>query len=394
MNLYKRVCADIDLDAVIYNMNAMRNNIPAGTRIAGVVKADGYGHGAVPVAKAIDEFVSFYCVATVEEAVNLRLHHISKPVLVLAPVPGDEYEDMVSFDIRPSIFTLEQAEALNDTAAVLQKTAHVHLALDSGMSRIGMKLCRESALLAKRISELPNLEIEGLYTHMYRADEKDLTCAEEQVRKFREFLGWLKEEGVQPKICHVSNSAGIIENLGTEFDMVRAGISIYGIYPSDQVDRTKVKLKPVMSIRSVITYVKEIDAGVSVSYGGTFTAEKPTKVATVPVGYGDGYPRQLSNKGYVLIDGKRARILGRICMDQFMVDVTDIPASKIGEEVTLLGQNGADCIYVDDLSALCGRFPYEFTCDIGKRIPRLYHKNGRVVGRKDYFMDFYQDFVE
>jgi len=393
MNPYKRVYAAIDLDAAVFNMNAMRNNIPAGIKMAGVVKTDGYGHGAVPIAKAIDSFVSFFCVASAEEGVNLRMHHITKPILILGPVPGDDYGDVVSFDLRPSIFTLEQAQALSDTAAVQRKNAYVHLAVDTGMSRIGMKPDEESAELALKIAHLPFLEMEGVFTHMYRADEKDLTCAREQVALFKKFLGMLKGKGVEPKIRHITNSAGIMENLGTDLDMVRAGITLYGLYPSEETDRSKLKIKPVMGIKSEITYVKTIEAGTSVSYGGIFTAEKPTRVATIPVGYGDGYPRTLSGKGYVLIDGKRAPILGRICMDQFMVDVTDIPAAKIGQEVTLVGQDGADCIYVEDLSRLSGRFPYEFTCDIGKRVPRVYYRNGKITGRKDYFMDIYQDFV-
>lgn len=393
MNPYTRVYAEIDLDAVVFNMNAMRNNIPQGTGMAGVIKTDGYGHGAVPVARAIADFVSFYCVATPEEAENLRLHQITKPILILGPVCGDAYGELVKQEIRPTVFTLEQAQAVSDCAAIQKKTAYVHLAVDTGMSRIGMKPDRASAAVAARIAALPYVEIEGLFTHLYRADEKDLTCAKKQVETYRTFLGYLKEAGIEPRIRHVSNSAGIMENLGTDFDMVRAGITIYGIYPSAEVDRKKLPLKPVMSLKSCITYVKQIEKGTSVSYGGTFTADRPMRIATIPVGYGDGYPRTLSNCGYVLIDGKRAGILGRVCMDQFMVDVTDIPAAKTGLEVTLLGADGADCIRVDDLSALCGRFPYEFTCDIGKRVPRVFLKNGEIIGRKDYFRDYYQDFA-
>lgn len=393
MMQYRRVYASVDLDAVVFNMNSMRNNIPQKIKMAAVVKTDGYGHGAVPVAKAVSDFVAFYCVATVEEALSLRMHHITKPILVLGPVPGDEYEDMVSFDIRPSVFTLEQAEALNDAAAVQQKTAYVHLAVDTGMNRIGMKPTEESAAVAAKIAALPNIKIEGVFTHMYNADGKDLSSAEKQAEIFKNFLGMLKEKGIEPKIRHISNSAGIIENLGTDLDMVRAGITMYGIYPSEETDRTKIRLKPVLSMKSRISFVKEIKAGDSVSYGGTFTAEKAMRVATIPVGYGDGYPRTLSNCGYILIDGKRAHILGRVCMDQFMVDVTDIPAAKTGLPVTLIGDDGADTIRVEDLSRLCGRFPYEFLCDIGKRVPRVYLKGGREIGHKDYFMDFYQDFT-
>ena len=392
-NPYTRVWAQVDLTALRFNLQSMKDRIPEGVRMAAVVKTDGYGHGAVPVAKEADAFVSFYCVASPEEGLNLRMHGITKPVLVLGPHTGGDYEEMVRADIRPAVFTMEQAKGVSRAAVKLGKTAPVHIALDTGMSRIGMRPTEEDAALAGRIAALPGVKAEGLFTHMYRADEKDLTKAREQVERYRQFLSFLKKEGVVPEIRHVANSAGIMEGLGTDFDMVRAGITMYGIYPSDEVDRTKLALKPLMSLKSHVTFVKTINAGDEVSYGGTFRAERETRVATVPAGYGDGYPRLLSGKGYVLIAGKKAPILGRVCMDQFMCDVSGIPEARTGSLVTLLGKDGEEEITVDALSALCGRFPYEFVCDIGKRVPRVYYRDGEIVGTKDWFSDRYADFM-
>ena len=391
-NPYSRVWAPIDLDAMEFNMQSMRDRIPAGTRMAGVIKTDAYGHGAVPAAGIIDRFVSFFCVASGEEALNLRLHGITKPILILGPYPGKDYGPLVEADIRPAVFTMEQALDVSRAAKQLEKTAPVHIAIDTGMHRIGMEPTEESADLVKEMAALPGIRIEGLFTHLYRADEKDLTIAREQVKKYRDFVKYLADRGIFPEVRHVSNSAGIMELLGTDYDMVRCGITLYGIYPSDEVDREKLDIRPVMSLKATVTYVKEIGPGDEVSYGGTFRAERPMRVATVPVGYGDGYPRLLSSRGYVLIAGKKAPILGRVCMDQFMVDVTDIPEAETGSVATLLGKDGDAEITADELGSLSGRFPYEFVCCIGKRVPRVYYRNGEIVGTKDWFGDRYEMF--
>ena len=391
-NPYSRVWAPIDLDAMEFNMQSMRDRIPAGTRMAGVIKTDAYGHGAVPAAGIIDRFVSFFCVASGEEALNLRLHGITKPILILGPYPGKDYGPLVEADIRPAVFTMEQALDVSRAAKQLEKTAPVHIAIDTGMHRIGMEPTEESADLVKEMAALPGIRIEGLFTHLYRADEKDLTIAREQVTKYRNFVKYLADRGIFPEVRHVSNSAGIMELLGTDYDMVRCGITLYGIYPSDEVDREKLDIRPVMSLKATVTYVKEIGPGDEVSYGGTFRAERPMRVATVPVGYGDGYPRLLSSRGYVLIAGKKAPILGRVCMDQFMVDVTDIPEAETGSVATLLGKDGDAEITADELGSLSGRFPYEFVCCIGKRVPRVYYRNGEIVGTKDWFGDRYEMF--
>ena len=388
-----RVYATVNLDAVASNMRSMRDNLPASTLIMGSVKADGYGHGSVPVAKTIEPYVFGYAVATIDEGIILRRHGINKTILILGVTHESRYEDLLRYDIRTAMFQYEKAKKLSDLALKQGKKAVVHLALDTGMSRIGMKADREHAKEAAAIAALEGIEVEGLFTHFARADETDKSAYEEQYRRYKEFLGYLKELGVKIPIRHCSNSAGIVESLeSNHMDMVRAGIAIYGMYPSDEVDHNSVKLTPAMEIKSCITYIKEIEAGTAVSYGGTFVADHTMKVATIPVGYGDGYVRSLSGKGDVLIHGKRAAILGRICMDQFMVDVTDIPDVQEDDEVTLLGSDGAECITMEELAEKSGGFHYEMICDIGKRIPRVYLKDGKVVGTKDYFDDVFKGF--
>ena len=393
MRPYSRVYATVNLDAVASNMRSMRDNLPASTLIMGSVKADGYGHGSVPVAKTIEPYVFGYAVATIDEGIILRRHGINKTILILGVTHESRYEDLLRYDIRTAMFQYEKAKKLSDLALKQGKKAVVHLALDTGMSRIGMKADREHAKEAAAIAALEGIEVEGLFTHFARADETDKSAYEEQYRRYKEFLGYLKELGVKIPIRHCSNSAGIVESLeSNHMDMVRAGIAIYGMYPSDEVDHNSVKLTPAMEIKSCITYIKEIEAGTAVSYGGTFVADHTMKVATIPVGYGDGYVRSLSGKGDVLIRGKRAAILGRICMDQFMVDVTDIPDVQEDDEVTLLGSDGAECITMEELAEKSGGFHYEMICDIGKRIPRVYLKDGKVVGTKDYFDDVFKGF--
>lgn len=395
MRPYSRVYATVNLDAVASNMRSMRDNLPASTLIMGSVKADGYGHGSVPVAKTIEPYVFGYAVATIDEGIILRRHGINKTILILGVTHESRYEDLLRYDIRTAMFQYEKAKKLSDLALKQGKKAVVHLALDTGMSRIGMKADREHAKEAAAIAALEGIEVEGLFTHFARADETDKTFYREQYDKYLAFLGYLEEYGVNIPIRHCSNSAGIVEDLDSNhMDMVRAGICIYGLYPSDEVDRSRIRLTPVMEIKSFITYIKEIGPKTPVSYGSTFVSDKTMRVATIPTGYADGYNRALSNKGFVLIRGKRARILGRICMDQFMVDVTDIPEAKEDDEVTLIGRDGEEEITVEEMAACSGGFHYEIICDIGKRVPRVYIKDGAIAGTKDYFDDRYEGFEE
>ncbi len=392
MKRYTRVFAEIDLDAVVFNMESMRRNLAPETGLVGVVKADGYGHGSVPVARAIASYVEAYAVATAEEALLLRRHGIGKPVLILGPVHKSHYGSLVEQGIRPVIFTMEQARELSEEAVRQERRADFHLAVDTGMSRIGLDADENGARLAMEICSLPGIRAEGIFTHFARADEEDKSWSDAQLARFLGFVELLEERGLRIPVKHCANSAAIIDMPKTGMNWARAGISLYGMYPSGEVAKEAVPLRPVMSLKSFVTYVKEISPGRQVSYGGTFVAEEPTRVATVPVGYGDGYPRNLSGCGYVLIHGQKAPILGRVCMDQLMADVSRIPDVGTGTEVTLIGRDGPSEIRVEDLAEWGGGFHYEIVCDIGKRVPRVYLRGNEAVGAKDYFEDVYPEF--
>lgn len=392
MKNYSRVYEKVDLDAIRNNMEAMKANLNEGVRMIGVVKADGYGHGSVPVAKAIDPFVWGYGVATPEEGMILRKHGIEKPVLVLGVAPYDSYEALIEYEIMPAMFRLERAERLAELARRAGKTAEVHLAVDTGMSRIGFSVTEEAAEEAAKLCRLPGLKASGMFTHFSKADERDKEPTDEQIGLFETFVSMLSSRGVEIPFLHCSNSAGILDLKRANFDGVRAGISIYGLYPSDEVDRETVRLIPAMELKALVSCVKKIKAGDFVSYGGTFRASREMTVATIPVGYGDGYPRSLSGRGEVLIRGRRAPILGRVCMDQFMVDVSHIPGVREEDEVTLIGRDQKEQITVEELAGKGNGFHYEILCDIGKRVPRVYIKDGQAVGTKDYFDDRYDGF--
>lgn len=387
MKQYSRVCAQIDLDAIAYNMEQMKKRIGENARLIAVIKTDGYGHGAVPIAQMFEDvgYIWGYAVACMGEALVLRKNGIRKPILVLGCVFPEEYEDMVRHEIRAAVYTEEMAEGMSEAAERLGKTAYLHIKIDTGMGRIGFPAAEDSVDIIGRISRLPAVEMEGMFTHFAKADEKDKTYTLEQHRKFV----WMKEQmdkrGISIRYFDCDNSAGIIDFPDMKHDLARAGISTYGMYPSDEVDSSAVDLKPALSLISHVTFVKNVEPGTSISYGGTFVADRKMRIATIPVGYGDGYPRSLSNKGYVLIRGKRAKILGRVCMDQFMVDVSDIPETGFMDRVVLIGRDGADQITVEDLAALSGRFNYEFVCCLGKRIPRTYIRKGEVTGQSDCF---------
>ena len=384
---YSRIKAVVSLDAIAHNFQEMKNNIKDGTKMIAVIKADGYGHGAKAIADLVQDYdyIWGFATATAEEALGLKHHGIKKPILILGIVFEESYEELAAEDVRLAVSSYEEAKGYANAAKKLGKTVHIHLALDTGMTRIGFADKKESISEIKKIAALKNLEIEGMFTHFARADEYDKSPAVVQHKRFCDFADALMEEGIHIPILHCCNSAGIIRMPEANMNLVRAGITIYGIYPSDEVEKDIVKLMPAMELKSHITYVKDVPAGVQISYGGTFVTEKETRVATIPVGYADGYPRLLSNKGWVLIHGKKAPILGRVCMDQFMVDVSEIPDVKAGDEVTLMGRDGEEQISVDTLGELSGRFPYEFVCDITKRVPRIYIKDGKEYGEYHFF---------
>lgn len=387
MKTYSRVYARIDLDAIAYNMEQMKQRIDGHTQIMAVIKTDAYGHGAVQVAQMLEkyDYIWGFAVATLDEAVVLRVEGIQKPILVLGCIFPDQYMEMLDNNIRMNVYTEDMAKEIANMARREGKTAYIHIKLDTGMGRLGFSITNESIEAIARINKLPNVRMEGVFTHFAKADEKDKTFTKKQIREFEYMTKMLKENGVTFEYEHCSNSAAIIDVPEAKFDIVRAGISTFGLYPSEEVDKEAVHLKPALALKSHVAFVKEIEPGTPVSYGGTFVADKKMKIATIPVGYGDGYPRALSGVGHVLIRGKKAPILGRICMDQFMVDVTHIEDASFGDKVTLIGRDGNEYISVEMLGDLSGRFNYEFICDLGKRIPRVYVKNGKIAEQVDYF---------
>lgn len=387
MKAYNRVCARIDLDAVEYNIEMMRRNVREGVKMLGVVKTDGYGHGAVQIAKMLSpkDYMWGFAVATLDEALVLRRAGIEKPLLVLGCIFPDQREDMIKHDIRMTLYTEEMAREVSELAVKMGKQAYIHIKLDTGMSRLGFMIEEETVEIIERISRMPNLALEGMYTHFAKADEIDKSFTEKQIKNYVWMKETLAQRGVTFQYYHCSNSAGIIDVPEANMDLVRAGISTYGLYPSEEVHKDNVPLKPAMELISHVAHVKWVEAGTPVSYGGTYITDRKTKIATIPVGYGDGYPRSLSNKGYVLIHGKKAPILGRVCMDQFMVDATEIDDVKYADKVTLVGNDGDEKLPVEVLSGLSGRFNYEFVCDLGKRIPREFIRHGDIVEQMDYF---------
>ena len=379
INTYLRGYAEVDLDAIVDNMKNMKQNIAPETKMIGVIKTDGYGHGSIPIAHELEklDFMFGFAVATAEEAYNLRDAGITKPILVLGYTFPYSYEKMAEEEIRPAVFRYDTIPELSEAAHKSGKPVKVHIKVDTGMSRIGVTPDEEGLKFVEFVMQQKGIEIEGIFTHFAKADMADKTDAEKQLQKFQNFIRMIREKlHLEIPIKHCSNSAGILEMPEANMDVVRAGITLYGLYPSEEVSREAVPLRPALSLYSHVVYCKTIHKGQSVSYGGTFTAEKDVRVATIPIGYGDGYPRSLSGKGYVLIHGKKAPILGRVCMDQFMVDVSSIPDVKEGDKVTLLGYDGGEQISAELLGELSGRFNYELVCDIGKRIPRVYLKNG------------------
>ena len=380
--LPSRVYAEINLDAMCSNVSqALERMKPA--KLMAIIKTDAYGHGAVKSAKALDEIgVYAFGVATPGEAVELRRAEIKNPILILGYVFEEYFDRMIENDIDLALFDLNTAKLLNSHAEKLGKKARVHIKADTGMGRIGFQPCDESAEIIKGIAALNNIEIDGMFTHFACADSKDKASVNRQIERFTNFVAKVRSEGVSLPIVHCYNSASIVDFDKPLFDMVRCGIITYGLEPSDEVSKTNIKLQKVMSIKSHVAYVKKVGAGFTVSYGSTYVTDKETEIATIPVGYGDGYPRTLSNKGMVLIGGHFAKIIGRVCMDQFMVDVTGLGVSR-GDEVILMGSDGENSITAEEIGALSGRFNYELVCDINKRVPRVYIKNGEIIAVDD-----------
>ncbi len=394
---YERIYAAINLDAVSHNMDMIHKKLSEKTKIMAVVKTDGYGHGAVPIAKELEEkdYMAGFATATAEEAFILRKAGISKPILVLGYVFPYAYEQMIRENIRFTVFRKDMLFQIEQEAKKLQKEAFVHIKVDTGMGRIGI-FPEDSGLdFFKMLMDCKYIKAEGIFTHFAKADYEEKEDAKKQFEKFLSFCEEAEKE-MQIRIPwkHCANSAATLEMPQTHMDMVRVGISMYGLWPSEEIKKDSWNLQPAFSLHSHIVYLKTLSTGEEISYGGTYVTKRETKVATIPVGYGDGYPRTLSNVGYVLIRGKKAPILGKICMDQFMVDVTEIPQVTEGDEVVLIGNSRDETITMEELGDLSNRFNYELVCVIGKRVPRIYYKEGNRCYAKDYFDDYSYDKIE
>ncbi|MBS5518867.1 MAG: alanine racemase [Acidaminococcus sp.] len=364
----RNVWAEVDLSAIAHNVQVTRKALKPGTKICAVVKADAYGHGAVPVATAaLAAGVNYLAVSMTQEALELREAGIMAPILILGTMTEEHEKALVDYNITQTVYDLAVAQELSAAALQENKVAKVHLAVDTGMNRIG---CRpeEAANLAEAISKLPHVELEGMFSHFASADEMDKSFAESQYRKFMEADRAIKDRGIQIPLVHIDNSAGITEMKHTECDMVRQGITLYGLWPSDDVERC-LDLKPALSLKAEVVFVKDVPAGEKIGYGCTYETKAPMKVATIPLGYADGYSRALSNRGYITIRGYKAPVVGRICMDQFMVDVTNVPGVHKGDEAVIFGPGG---VSLDQMAKWVGTIPYELMCLLSTRVPRKY----------------------
>lgn len=390
MNFTRRaVWAQIDLDAAAHNMRQIRKHVGPNVKIAAVVKANAYGHGSVELAKTFAENgADCFAVSSLDEAVELRRYaHIDKEIFILGHTDARRTEELLTYDIEPAVFNLKNAEFFSQEAQRLGKTLRVHIAVDTGMSRVGFQVNEFSVSEIKAIAALPNIEIRGMFTHFAVSDIKDKTFTREQYGHFRWMCKRMEEEGIHIALRHCCNSAAALELPEYYCDMVRPGIIMYGCEPSPDVDIKPYDLRPVMSLRCCIAHVKLIDAGATVSYGRHYTAPSRRKIATLPVGYADGYSRILSGKVDVLYHGHRVPQVGAICMDQCMIDVSGEANVHAGDEVVLFGRQGDSFIPIEEIAAACGTINYEIMCDISRRVPRVYMKNGKVVGREEYLFD-------
>lgn len=373
----ERVFATVNLDNIHYNIRHVREAIPKKTKIMAVIKADGYGHGAVRIAQELSmvDGVWGYAVATIDEALDIIEQGIGKPVLILGYTFPSTIPLAVEYGIRVSLFDMDSAKLLSETALRSGREALVHIKLDTGMGRIGIQPDEQGLEFVKTVTQMPGIRVEGIFTHFAKADELDKKPAKLQYERYKNFIDSLHEMGIDIPLKHCANSASIMELPYTHMDLVRSGIITYGLLPSDEVDPGRIRLKPAMEIKTSVIHVKDVPAGTPISYGGTFITEHPSRIATLSVGYADGYPRCLSDKGCVLLYGRRYPVVGRVCMDQMMVDVTGNDKVKPGDLATLVGVDGDECITMEEFAALSGRINYEAVCDIGKRVPRVYIRN-------------------
>lgn len=386
MRFVKRTWAEISLDAISCNFNIIKNHIGYKSKICCVIKADGYGHGAVELARIYEELgADYFAVSNIDEGIELRESGVSLPIVILGYTPASDAKRLSKYDIAQTVFSLEYAKMLNEECVKANCCCRIHIKIDTGMSRIGF-MCQEfprddySVGEICEACELSNLRAEGLFTHFCVSDEgeegREFTQA--QFERFTYVKNMLAENGVDIEICHCSNSGAIEDYSYTYCDMVRAGIILYGLAPSAKL-LGKLNLKPTMTLKTTVAYVKELKKGADVSYGRTFTADREMKIATVPIGYADGFIRRNVEGGYMIVNGKRAEIVGRICMDQTMLDVTDIEDVKIGDEVIVFGSGENGEPTADTIAKNTNTINYEVVCLVGKRVPRVYYKNGKMT---------------
>lgn len=375
MNTYHRCYAEVSLHAIKHNISEVKKRLAPGVKLLVVIKADAYGHGAVKVGTFLEQTADYFAVAALEEGMELREGGIRLPILILGYTSPSQYDRLVKYDITQTIYSLDTAQKLDAEAARQERKAKIHIALDTGMTRIGFQVEEEEADRIAEISRQPHIHLEGMFTHFSCADQQDKTYCEMQLEKYERMTEMLRRRGIEVPIRHVCNSAGIMEFDQYRFDMVRSGIVTYGLYPSEDVQKENLDLRPALQWKSHVIHVKDVEPGLGVSYGATYITEKPmTRIATVSVGYADGYPRALSSKGRVLIRGQYAPILGRVCMDQMMVDVSDIPGVQVEDVVTLVGEDGRNRITIEEIADPSARFNYEMVCNIGRRVPRVYEE--------------------
>lgn len=383
----KRTWAEVDLDAIAHNIKEIRKITNPNAKIMAVVKADAYGHGFLEVAKTLlENGADRLAVAVLQEGKQLRSRGVTVPILILGASGEEAVEDLINFDITPSVFTYEFAKALSYEAERKEKVTKIHIKIDTGMSRIGFLAGENNEEIVDeiiKISKLPYIEIEGIFSHFATSDEYDKSYTLLQYGRFMDVCNRLEEKGLNIPIKHICNSAGIMMYPEMHLDMVRPGVILYGMYPSDEVDKSRLDLIPAMTLKSTITHIKEVEPGRGVSYGKEYITDKKTKIATVPIGYADGYLRKLVKHGKMIVDGVKVPIIGRICMDQCMIDVTNVHNIDKGDEVIIFGREG---VTVDDLAEWLETINYEVSCVIGKRIPRIYTKDGKAVKVLNYLM--------
>lgn len=374
--------AEINLDNLVFNLEAFRRRIDPGIKIMAVVKADGYGHGAVEVARvAVEKGCDYLGVGFLDEGIELRKAGIEAPVLILGHTPPEQVREVLDYQLVPTVFSLELAEALDREARGRGQRARIHVKVDTGMGRLGIFPWEEGRSFLEKVSHMPGLELEGLFTHFASADERDKARTRQQVARFQDLVLSLSRRGLRVPLKHAANSAAAIDMPETNLDMVRLGIGIYGLYPSSQVQAARVPLRPLMSIKSKVIFLKKVPPGTPISYGGTYTTRQESWIATLPLGYGDGYSRLLSGKARVLLRGNSYPVVGRICMDQMVVDLgRGDPGVSNGEEVVILGEQGPRRITAEEIAGWMGTINYEVTCAVSKRVPRVFFRHNKITG--------------